>query len=256
MTQGESRLQKPTESETPPVKKPSGGPPNLDEISIKEYFATGEFRREVARQVGGWTGIAESAIPVLVFVIANTFVSLYPALIAAVASALLIAGFRLVRKQSPRQAFNGLFGIAIAAVVAARTGKAVDFYLPGILISYGYAVIIVGSVLIRRPLVGAVWAFFGNVGTEWRKNKRLYRLFWWLTLLWAAVWVVKVSVQAWMYLAGFSATELGIARIILGTPPIVVLIAITAWTVQRSNRKHPEDVPAPESAAPEASAQA
>ncbi|GAA1717555.1 DUF3159 domain-containing protein [Fodinicola feengrottensis] len=237
MTPGESRLEKPTESEAVPATDESGGKPNLDDISIKEYFSTGEFRREVARQVGGWTGIAESAIPVIVFVAVNTFTSLYPALIAAVASSLVIGAFRLIRKQSPRQAINGLFGIAVAAIYAAKTGKAVDFYLPGILISYAYAVVIAGSLLFRRPLVGAVWAFFGNIGTEWRKERRLFRMFSWLTVLWAVVWIAKVTVQAWMYLAGFSATELGIARIILGTPPIVLLIAVTAWCVQRSNAR-------------------
>ncbi|WP_163504750.1 DUF3159 domain-containing protein [Fodinicola acaciae] len=246
MTSGESRLEKPTTTSEP------GSDPNPDDISIREYFASGEFRREVARQLGGWTGIAESAIPVVVFVIANTFLSLYPALIAAVAAALLIAGFRLLRKQSPRQALNGLVGIAIAAIWAARTGRAQDFYLPGILISYAYTLVIAGSVLFRRPLVGVVWAFFGNIGSEWRRDRGHYRMFFWLTLLWAVVWFAKVSVQAWLYVANASAAELGVARIIFGNPPIVLLIVVTAWVVRRHNKRHGIPEPTPETPAAEA----
>lgn len=239
MSSSEPKLEKPTKTSE------SGSGP--DDISIKEYFASGEFRREISRQIGGWSGMAESAVPVIVFVIANTVFSLYPALIAAVASALVIAGFRLLRKQSPRQALNGLVGIAIAAIWAARTGRAEDFYLPGILISYGYAVIIAGSVLFRRPLVGVVWAFFGNIGPEWRQSRSHYRLFFWLTLFWVVVWVAKVTVQAWMYVAGASAAQLGVARIALGTPPVVLLLLVTAWVVRRHNKRHgiPEPTKAP-----------
>jgi hypothetical protein len=250
VSSGEPRLQKPTKTSEP---RPDPQP-NPDDISIKEYFASGEFRREIARQLGGWTGIAESAIPVIVFVIANTLfpANIYPALIAAVVAALAIAGFRLLRKQSPRQALNGLVGIAIAAIWAARTGRAQDFYLPGILISYAYTAVIAGSVLFRRPLVGAVWAFFGNIGTEWRKNRGHYRMFFWLTLLWAVVWFVKVSIQGWMYISDASAAELGLARIILGNPPIVLLIILTAWVVRRHNRRHgiPEPTKEPPAVAP------
>lgn len=208
------------------------------EPKLGELLRSDAFRADVIKQIGGWRGIVEASVPVAVFVVANILFELRPALIASVGSALLIAGIRLLRKQSPRQALNGLFGIALAAFIAHRTGRAEDFYLPGIWISYAYAAVFFGSVLFRRPLVGVAWAFIAG-RKDWRENPRLFRAFTWLTLLWGAVWVAKVTAQAVMYYAGADATALGVARLSLGYPPIVLLVIVTLWQVRRMTKDLP-----------------
>jgi hypothetical protein len=212
------------------------------EPTLKEMLASDAFRQDVIAQIGGWRGMAESAVPVLVFIVANMLTDLRPALWSAVGSALAIAGWRLARKQSPRQALNGLFGIAIAAFLAARTGKAEAFYLPGILLGLVYAVVFAVSTVVRWPLVGVAWGFLTGAGTLWRKDRRLLRLFTWLTVLWAVVWAARIGVQAGMYLAGASATALGVARLALGYPPLIALLAVTIWVVRRQHpgpARHP-----------------
>ena len=82
------------------------------------------FSEQVADQLGGVRGMVESSVPVLAFVLVNIIWSLTPALIVAVALALGIAAYRLLRKQSVRHAINGLFGIAIGALLAWKTGDA------------------------------------------------------------------------------------------------------------------------------------
>jgi hypothetical protein len=211
------------------------------EPSFREILRSDDFRSDVVRQIGGWRGIVESSVPVAVFIVANILTGLRPALYAAVGAAVLIAGFRLLRRQSPRQALNGLLGIALAAFVASRTGRAADFYLPGILLSYAYAVVFFGSVLVRRPLIGYGWAFFVGADPAWRSDRRLYRFFAGLTLLWGIVWTVKVSVQAVLYvlLRGdeVAGTALGVARLSLGFPPVLLLIVITLWQIRRLTRE-------------------
>jgi hypothetical protein len=207
------------------------------EPTLKEMLTSDAFRHDVIHQIGGWRGMAESAVPVLVFIVANMVGGLRPALWFSVGSALAIAAWRLVRKQSPRQALNGLFGIAIAAFLAARTGKAEAFYLPGILFGLVYAVAFAGSTLVRWPLVGVAWGFFTGHGTSWREDRRLLRLFTLLTVLWAVVWAARIGIQAAMYLGGASATALGVARLVLGYPPLIVLLAVTIWIVRR---RHPQ----------------
>jgi hypothetical protein len=210
--------------------RPAAGEP---EPTLKEMLASDAFRQDVIHQIGGWRGMAESAVPVVVFIVVNLLTGLKPALWSSVGAALAIAAWRLARRQSPRQALNGLFGIAIAAFLAARTGKAEDFYLPGILLGLVYAVVFAASALVRRPLVGVAWGFLTGAGTRWRTDRALFRLFTWLTLLWAVVWAARIGIQAGMYLGGASATELGVARLVLGYPPLVVLLALTIWIVRR-----------------------
>jgi hypothetical protein len=201
---------------------------------------------QMADQLGGWRGLVESSIPVVVFVIANIVGELRPAVIASVTVALLIAGLRLAQRRPIRHAMNGLFGIAIGAAIAWRTGDERDFYLPGILYGIGYGLVLLGSAAIRQPLVGWIWSVLVAKGrSEWRDDPRLVRTFTQLTVLWGVVWLAKVGVQAGLYLA-HQDTALGVARLALGYPPYALLLLITVWTVRRVTRETtaaPEPLP-------------
>lgn len=192
---------------------------------------------QMADQLGGWRGLVESSIPVVIFVVANIVGELRPAVLASVAVALLIAGLRLAQRRPVRHAVNGLVGIAIGAAVAWRTGDERDFYLPGILYGIGYGVALLVSAAIRQPLVGWIWSVLVARGrSEWRDDPRLVRTFTQLTVLWGVVWLAKVGVQAALYLA-HQDTALGVARLALGYPPYALLLLITVWTVRRVTRE-------------------
>ncbi|MEO9220265.1 MAG: DUF3159 domain-containing protein, partial [Mycobacteriaceae bacterium] len=83
-------------------------------------------------QMGGVGGVIASSVPVVVFVIVNSVAGLTPAIWFAVGSAVAIAGLRLVRKEALQPAISGLFGVAIAAYIAHRTGSAKGYFLLGI----------------------------------------------------------------------------------------------------------------------------
>ncbi|SBT53635.1 DUF3159 domain-containing protein [Micromonospora auratinigra] len=199
---------------------------------------------QMADQLGGWRGLVESSIPVVVFVIANVIGELRPAVIASVVVALLIAGLRLAQRRPVRHAVNGLFGVAIGAAIAWRTGDERDFYLPGILYGIGYGLALLLSAALRQPLVGWIWSVLVAKGrSEWRDDPRLVRTFTQLTVLWGVVWLAKVGVQAGLYLA-HQDTALGVARLALGYPPYALLLLITVWTVRRVTREN-EPTPLP-----------
>jgi hypothetical protein len=184
--------------------------------------------------------MVEAAIPITIFIVVNLIWSLQPALIASVGVAVLIASARLAQRRPIRYAVNGVFGIGLGAFMAWRTGDARDFYLPGIFISYGYAAGMIISVLVRHPIVGWLYSVLFTGGkADWRGDRRLMRTFTWLTLVWAAVWIAKVSVQAWLWGAD-QEHLLGIARLVLGTPPYLLLLVITVWVVRRVERSRVE----------------
>jgi Protein of unknown function (DUF3159) len=162
---------------------------------------------------------------------------LRPALVASVGVGVLIAVLRLIQRRPIRHAVNGLFGIAIGAIIAWRTGEEKDFYLPGILYGVAYGLALLASVAVRQPLVGWIWSVIVAGGrSDWRQDQRLVRTFSWLTMLWGVVWLAKVGVQAGLYLADMD-TALGVARLALGYPPYALLLAITIWTVRRVTRE-------------------
>jgi hypothetical protein len=210
------------------------------------------FSEQMSQQLGGVRGLVESSIPVTVFVILNYvgstthWWSLRQALVASLIGALLMVAFRLYRRQPIRHAFNGVFGIVIGAVLAWRSGDARDFYLPGIIYTAGYAAALLASVAFRRPLVGWLWAvmFDGGAG-RWYQHPRLLRAFSWLTVVWAAVYLVKVGVQSGLYLT-HQTNWLGVTRLVLGWPPYALLLGGTIWKVRQIMRSDPELRPAGE----------
>jgi Protein of unknown function (DUF3159) len=197
------------------------------------------FSEQVAQQLGGARGMVESSVPVLAFVLVNIVWSLKPALVVAVVVAVATAAYRLYRRESVRHVVNGLFGIGIGALIAWKTGSPKAFYLPGILLSLAYGVAMLGSIAVRVPLVGWLWAVVADKGSpRWRQLPELRRTFAWLTALWAATYLVKVVVNFLVYFAGSltddqKASILGVMRITLGYPPYLLLLALTIWAVRK-----------------------
>jgi Protein of unknown function (DUF3159) len=207
------------------------------------------FSEQMSQQLGGVRGLVESSIPVTAFVLVN-FVgssrhlwSLRTSLLVSVGLALVMAGYRLARRESIRHAVNGVFGILIGAAFALRSGSAKDFYLPGMIYTAVYAGAMLVSVAAQRPLVGWLWAVMLDGGaTRWYKQRSLKRAFSWLTVVWATIYLLKVAVQFGLYQAG-KANLLGVTRIVFGWPPYALLLALTVWSARRVIRGDPEAEP-------------
>lgn len=116
-------------------------------------------RHLVLEQLGGWRGMVDATVPTFAFIVANGIGGLRTGIWAALVAALLIFGLRLVRRQSVQQAVSGLFAVGVAVAIAAVTGQARDFYVPGILRNAVLTLVLLGSVVLRRPLVGVVAEF-------------------------------------------------------------------------------------------------
>lgn len=202
---------------------------------------------QIAEQLGGVRGLVESSIPILAFVLLNVVLgdwvdlakrtALYWAIGGALGTAVAIGVYRLVRRQPVRHAVNGIVGVGIGAFLAYRTGDAKNFYLPGILLTLGQVVLLVLSVLVRRPIIGYVWGVLANGGKhDWFHNARLFRTFQWLTLVWAGSLFVRAGVQGVLYLQD-QANAIGIVRILISWPIYAATFAFTIWAVRRVTRE-------------------
>jgi hypothetical protein len=199
------------------------------------------FRQQLIAGIGGWTGALITAVPTAVFIVVNVTSTLRIAIFAAVGSALLLAGYRLVRKQSIQQAVSGLFGVVVAAVIAARTGQARGYFLLGIWTSFVYAVPLAVSILVRRPLVGVVWEFLdptptGEQGRPWHKRRALLVAYTWATVAATAVFLARGIVQATLYHRN-STGWLAFARIAMSYPLFIAAVGFSFWVVGRARRR-------------------
>ncbi len=181
-------------------------------------------------QMGGLGGMLDSALPVIVFVIVNALTGLGWAIGAAVAAAAIISVIRLTRSEPIGQAIGGLFGVAIAAFIAFRTGSAKGFFLLGIWSFVLYGAVLLASILVRWPLIGLIWENLNGRGNGWRKDRALVRRYDLATALWVLVCVARFVVQRWLYDSD-QVGWLAVARIAMGYPLFILVIIGTALIV-------------------------
>ena len=180
--------------------------------------------------------MAETALPAVAFVVTYTVTGSNTNASAGVAVGLALAltVARLVRRESPRHALSGLFGVALAAFIAAKSGKAENFFLPGLLLNAAYASAFLISIAVRWPLVGVVVTKLDGEDTGWREDRVRMRAFRRATLLIAGMFAARLVVQLPLYLAG-AVVALGVARTAMGVP-LFALCVWLAWLLVRGVR--------------------
>jgi hypothetical protein len=204
--------------------------------------AAGQF--SMAASIGGAWGLAESVLPLTVFSVAFGFSrDLRWSLVAALVPSAALAVRRLLLRQPLTQALSGLFGVGLGALLAVRSGRAEDFFLPSILKNTGFAAAYAVSALVRWPVVGVMIGPLLGEWWAWRDVPERRRAYTRVTWLWVGVFLLRLGVQVPLYLAG-EAAVLGAANVPLGLP----LFGLAVWLSWLMLRR----VPVVEGAAPPA----
>ena len=188
-------------------------------------------------QMGGVSGLIYANVPAIAFVLGNGIGGLLAAIVAGMGAAAAIAVLRLVRREPVQPALAGLLGVAIAAFIAYQTGSAKGFFLPGIWLSLGAAVLFLATIVVRRPLVGVAWQLLTGGDRWWRIDRVARFAFDCATAAFVMVFAARFVVQQWLY--DTDATGwLAFARIAMGYPLMAVALLVSAWAIRRARRRH------------------
>ncbi|MFL6051362.1 MAG: DUF3159 domain-containing protein [Actinoallomurus sp.] len=190
-------------------------------------------RKQLSKALGGPRGVVEAAIPTIGFTvlwIVSHKLQLSLGVGAGLALVLLVV--RLAQRSTVQFVLNSIFGIAIAAFFALRSGKAADAFLPGILYNAAYAAAMLVSILIRWPVVGFLIGSVTGDPTAWHRDRDVVRLCSRLTWLLLIPCLVRVAVQYPLYLAGHVGW-LGAAKVVMGWPLQVAALAAMVWLLAR-----------------------
>jgi Protein of unknown function (DUF3159) len=207
-------------------------------------------RAQLSRAMGGRRGMVEAAVPTITFTFTYIFSKQIELAIGfSVAFALIMLVVRLVQRTTVQYVLNALFGIGVGCFfvwLGGRNGgdeseQALAYFLPGLLYNAGYAMVMVLSILTRWPVVGLLVGAVAEDPTEWRKDSQIVRLCSHLTWVLVLPCVLRVLVQAPIYLGGRAAedadpyvTALGIAKVAMGWPLQVAALATMVWLLARN----------------------
>jgi hypothetical protein len=189
--------------------------------------------RSLLGAVGGVRGLVESILPGLGFLVVFSLTKNVPlSVLIPLALSIVFVTIRLLSRTPITQAFAGVAGIAISAVLALITGNAADNFLPGIIINVVSAGVLLLSLLVRWPLIGVIVGFLSNDGTEWRKDRAKARVLTIATWLWVGLFAVRLLVEVPLYFSK-QVEWLAGAKLLLGVPFYAALLWVT-WLLVRA----------------------
>ncbi|MFK4108603.1 DUF3159 domain-containing protein [Streptomyces sp. NPDC002176] len=177
---------------------------------------------------GGVRGMVETVLPGLLFVTIFTInKDLHLSAIAALGVAVVMLVVRLLRKDTVKHAFSGVFGVAFGVVFAMFTGNAKDFYLPGMLYTLGLALAYIITTLAGVPLIGLMLGPVFKENLSWRTRnpgrKKAYAKASWA---WGLILLAKCAILFPLYWWA-DTTQLGWILVILKIPPFLLAVWLT-----------------------------
>ncbi|MFF9018184.1 DUF3159 domain-containing protein [Streptomyces sp. NPDC014870] len=177
---------------------------------------------------GGLRGMIETVVPGLLFVTIFTInKNLHVSAIAALAVSLVLVAVRLIRRDTVKHAFSGVFGVAFGVVFAMMTGNAKDFYLPGMLYTLGLALAYIITALAGVPLIGLILGPVFKENLSWRTRnpgrKKAYTKASWA---WGLILLAKCAILFPLYWWA-DTTQFGWVLVALKIPPFLLAVYLT-----------------------------
>ncbi|GAA2257295.1 DUF3159 domain-containing protein [Kitasatospora cystarginea] len=202
-----------------------------EESAAREAAASKEAAETVLQAFGGVRGMIDMTLPGLVFIVTfNLTHQVAPAAWAALGLSALFVVVRLFKRETIQHAFSGVFGVAIGAWISMKTGKAQDFYLPGLLYNVGYCVALAVSALARWPLIGVMLGPITGEMFTWRtQNPGRLAAYTKATWAWVVIMGIKPVILFPLYFTG-NVNLLGWLKVALGIPPMLLAMYVT-WQI-------------------------
>lgn len=200
-----------------------------------------EDKAKIVNAMGGKKGLLDSGLPALIFlVIFNVTKEVQQAAYGALALSLVLTIIRLAKRETIQHAISGVIGVALCAWLSNRSGKAEDFYLPGLWTNAIYGAVYLVSIVARWPIIGVIIGPLLEENFRWRKDPERTKVYIKATWLWVGMFTVRLLVQYPLYVSG-NVNALGTARLIMGYP-LFIATAWATWIVIKNGPKLREDL--------------
>jgi hypothetical protein len=174
------------------------------------------------RQARGDAVVA--SLPTIAYA-AGALVSLRVGAATGIGCALVVGA--IAARRRPLGALSGLIAVVFAVGLAVVMGRPTAFFLPGILINGGIAIVGLGSLALRRPALAFTLAAMSPRFAQWRTDPLARRTGVAVTAVWSAVFALRFVVMGSCYLAGANPSVLAVVKVVLGLPLAAIAAAVS-----------------------------
>jgi hypothetical protein len=194
-----------------------------------------EIVEELRMVLAGRSNLLDSLLPPIFFVLFNAIWGVQTAIWASLGLALVIAIYRLFRRESLLYALGGAGGVALAAAIAYLLGRAEGFFLPTIISSALTVLLCLVSVLVKRPIVAFTSYITRRWPLDWYWHPKVRPAYSEVTWLWVIFFGLRLLLQLNLFQEE-AASVLGIVQLLTGWPATIVLLIVSylygTWRLQ------------------------
>ena len=195
-----------------------------------------DIKDELMQFLSGKT--VDALIPPIIYVLINNLSGLKTAVIAALAVAIFLAFYRLLKKESILYAFGGILGVTFASGFALISNNAANYFLPKILGSAGLFLLFTLSLFIGKPAAAVLSHLSRGWQFDWFLRDDIKPAYREVTIAWTILVLIRLVLQIILYQRG-NLSELGWASILLGFPATLTVLILTLvygiWRLKKLN---------------------
>ena len=178
----------------------------------------------------------DALVPPSLFVFTQNSLGLTTASILALSIALLFALWRARQGQSVIYAGFGALTVALAASYAWWTASASNYFLPGFISGSGFSLLILSTILLKKPFVAWVSHLTRGWPLDWFWRPDIRPAYTEITWVWFFFFTGRLLFQYQLFL-NEALEQLVLWNLVLGPPALIVLLIFTyVFGLWRLNR--------------------
>lgn len=168
----------------------------------------------------------DTLLPPIIFALANNLTTLFSASILAMSVALIIGSIRYYRKQAWYYALAGFLGVTFAASFALLADNAKNYFLPGIVGSVVFSVVILITLLIKKPFVALVSHLTRGWPLAWFWRKDIKPAYTEVTWMWLIFFSLRSGFQIFL-INQQNIVNYAWVNTLLGLPVTIIVLIIS-----------------------------
>ena len=185
-----------------------------------------ELLDELRTVFNGRNSFLDAILPPIIFILINGLVSFQAAMWSALIVAVVIAIFRISRKQSLVYALAGVASVAVAIGIAWLLGKSEGFFLPGLVSGSMTLLLTIVSLVIRRPMVAWTSYIARRWPLDWYWHPQVRPAYSEVTFAWALFFAARLLLQFSLF-ENQDVNSLALTNFITGWPATILLLVFS-----------------------------